>query len=171
MNTEWIFESHLPGQLGINRDELRRLRTDLLVIEVDYKFKKNRVFISPDGQKKLRDHIKLLPASSDLPTAHDLQKNAPESTLPDSPPVIGDKERLVKLIVWRANLPNKKIIEAYKEGADPVLRKNIVRVKVKDASRFSKFDTTGQPTSLMGRHIQADFYELASPMPRRKGRK
>jgi hypothetical protein len=72
--------------------------------------------------------------------------------------------------VWRANLPNRRIVEAYRQGMDPADRKNILRVKVRDATRFSKFDNTGLPMKIPAVHLQADLYEHVGPQPRRKGR-
>jgi hypothetical protein len=167
---EWIREGWLCARLGLNRDELRDLRVKILKEGVDYEIVKNCVRISPSGEQKLRDHLKLpVQASGAPPVATDAPEGAPPENLKNTVPG-NDAEGIETLLVWRANLPNRRIVEAYKPGTDSAVRANILRVKVKDATRYSRFDNTGQPMKIMARHLQADLYEVAGPPPRRRGR-
>jgi hypothetical protein len=169
---ECVWESRLPAQLGLNRDELRQLRKTLLVEGTDYRREKNgRVLVKAPGLEKLRRHIAApaaAPPVENPPSSQLDEKNAAPGSAAERPEA--PQEKLHTLLVWRANLPNRRIIEAYREGTDPQLRKNIVRVKVKDHTRFSRFDNVGQPMKVPARHLQADFYEHVGAMPRRKGR-
>lgn len=170
MKTEWIWESHLPTQLGLNRDELRALRQSILIERLDFKLKKNRVLISTAGVKKLQDHLKLPPAAPEPHLEASDSKKTP--SLPEQiKAATGNvQERLVALCVWRTFPKNRHIIEAFFEGTDPAQRKNIVTLKVKDSTRFTRFDNTGKPMTVAARHLQANFYEMAGPMPKHRGR-
>lgn len=172
----WVWESHLVNRLGINRDELRKLRAALLTEGTDWRTEKKRVEISKSGAEKLVAHLKTASApqqsrpeeiaaagTSGTPP----EKNAPPAAVQEAAPEI---EKSVEILVHRTFPKNKHIIEGYFKGTDPVDRKNIVRVKVKDATRFTRFDNTGQPLALACRLIQADFYEFTGPLPKRKGR-
>jgi hypothetical protein len=167
---EWIRESWLGRRLGLNRDEMRELRVNHLKEGEDYTLVKNRIHISPTGEKKLRDHLNLpVQTSGVAPQAPNAVKQTPPIELKNTAPG-SDAERIETLLVWRANLPNRRIVEAYKPGTDPAERANILRVKVKDADRFSRFDNTGQPMKILAVHLQVDLYEHIGPQPKRKGR-
>lgn len=168
---EWVRETHLPIHLGVNRDDLRHLRKKLLAEGTDFRRFENRIELSLSGVEKLEAHLKLPP-----PAVEDVQPSGPASTPPlplapkkSAPPAAQD-DAMVVLLVWRANLPNRRIVEAYKKGANPAQRKNVLRVRVRDATRFSRFDNTGQPMTMTCRHIQADLYEFVGPVPKHRGR-
>ena len=168
----WLWESHLVTRLGTNRDELRTLREKLLTEGVDWRFQKNRVEISPEGVKKLAAHFKLdedAPAGVQTIGATEATPGLPdEKTAPASSPQEGVEA--ITLLVWRIFPKNKHIIEAYPEGANPQDRQNVMRVKVRDSSRFTRFDNTGKPLALQCRHLQADYYEHIGGQPKRRGR-
>jgi hypothetical protein len=174
---EWVWESHLVTRLGINRDELRALRTKLLVPGLDWQSKKNRVEISKSGLEKLEAHLKTGSAPH-APVQTDGQAEATAGESPEKNAAPGGARGLAALIppeltriaVRRVFPKNRHIIEGYFEGTDPAQQKNVVRVKVRDSSKYTRFDPNGKPLALECRHIQADFYEHAGPVPRRKGR-
>jgi hypothetical protein len=174
---QWIHETWLATRLGLNRDELRELRKRLLVEGPDFRLEKNRVIVSPAGEKKLRDHLQLPREAAKAPPAAPpaapgagAEKSGPSPSEPAPAAARRDKEEIVTLLVWRANLPNRRIVEAYLPGKDPTKWQNILRVKVKDAGRFNRYDNTGKPMALPAIHLQADLYQLAGAQPRRKGR-
>ena len=165
---DWVWESHLVNRLGTNRDELRKLRESILTEGTDWRFEKNRVEISSAGAKKLEEHFKL--ASAAVTDAPAPESAPPAPTPPEEKNAPQTEPQEVVLLVWRVFPKNKHIIEAYRKDTDPQKRENILRVKVKDSSRFTRYDNTGKPVELTCRHLQADFYEYTGGLPKRKGR-
>lgn len=170
----FVWESSLIQLLGMNRDELRRLRCELLTEGQDWLRKKNgRVLVHKLGIEKIRAHLDVPPTPVQ---AAGLAETAPAEPAPKNAALGDGEERValdkaeVTLLVHRANLPNRRIIEAYHVGKDPADRKNVVRVKVKDNQRFTRFDNNGKPMKLQAVHLTADYYEQVGPSPRRKGR-
>ena len=81
-----------------------------------------------------------------------------------------DQDVTFQLCVFRTFPKNRHIIEGYHAGKDPAKRGNIVRIKVKDSSRYTRWDNTGAALVLECRWIQADFYEHVGALPKRRGR-
>ena len=170
-SVSWTWESHLVTRLGINRDELRALREQLLTLGVDYQFKKNRVEISPAGLNKLVTHLRIgTPPPEGVQTVGLSETRAVQSDAKNAAGGGAQAAPGVLLHVWRTFQKNRHIIEAFKPGTDPQKWQSRLRVKVKDSTRFSRMDNTGKPMALLCRHLQADFYEHVGPLPRRKGR-
>jgi hypothetical protein len=163
-----VWESHLQTRLGTTRDELRQIREQHLQQGVDWRFKKNRVEISEAGAKKIAAHFNVAPVAVEAVQTAGAPVEA--AGLKNAQPMAQGEPQEVVVLVWRTFPKNKHIIEGYLDGTDPQARKNIVRVKVKDASRFTRFDNTGKPLAIACRHLQADFYEHTGPQPKRKGR-
>lgn len=165
--TEWIQESDLAQRLGINRSEMRRLRRHLLVLGVDFKVEKNRVEISGAGVAKLETHLKLPGVAAPA-----VQTTGGAAPAPDSPAEkTAPPARTDEVFHVRRTFPkNLHILEAYRPGTDPEKMDNRVRVKVKDTSRFTRFDNTGKPMALTARKIAEGFYEHTGPLPKKKGR-
>lgn len=167
--SEWIWESHLPNRLGINRDDLRALRRQLLAEGTDWRMQKKRAEISPAGLLKLETHLRLPP-----PRALATQPPGMEPALArvvsekQMPPRNTQEQGGVILHVWRIFPKNRHIIEAYHPGTDPAQRANIVNVQVRESGRFTRFDNTGKPTAITCRHLHHAFYEHTGPMPRRR---
>lgn len=56
---EWVKESHLVGGLGVSRNDLRRLRGEVLEEGLDWRHVKGRgVLVSPAGVERLRERLK-----------------------------------------------------------------------------------------------------------------
>jgi hypothetical protein len=170
MNTNWIWESKLPNRFGINRDELRELRNKLLTEGEHWRVEKTRVLISPLGLTLLTNALSMdcdVQAAAGVTTAGQVhteggsEKKAPEKA---------NAERLVALCVWRAPMPNLRIIEAYFPEKKPAGQSDVLRVRVKDGRLYARYDNTGKPMMICCRHIQADLYEHAGGVPKRKGR-
>lgn len=160
---EWIWESKLPNRLNISRDELRNLRTSVLKEGTDWRFEKKRVSVSLYGVEKLKVYLATAGAATmpletkEEPIAN-FEKNAPEPAF---------TERLIDLCVWRANLPNRRIIEAHFPEKKPENQSQVVRVRVRDGSKFGRFDNTGKPMVIQCRHLQSDLYEHVGKTPKR----
>ena len=174
---DWVWEHRLIHRLGLNRDELRKLRLELLEKNADWRNKKNRVEISRSGVAKLAAHLKLPSAPPEAVQT----TGAPNGATPEPEQKKGGggeskgvpgapKEELVTLRVWRVFPRNKHIIEAYRPETDPAKRENIFNVQVRDSSRFTRFNHLGKPMELACRHLHHSFYEHAGPLPKRKGR-
>jgi len=159
----WVHEGYLARQLGVRREEMRALRAGLQV-GPDWRVEKNRVEISATGVAKLRTALKLPP---EAPAT--VQTTGTDAGM-DSAPAQKSAPPTVKLCVWRTFPKNAHIIECYRSGTNPDKREDIVRVKVRDSSKFTRFDNTGRPLEIECRHIQADFFEHVGPTPKRKGR-
>lgn len=195
---QWTWESHLQTRLGISRDELRELRGRLLTEGPDWRTEKNRVEVSRAGIEKLVTHLRVASAAEShraaeltAPEGGDgaekksaapgaAEAGGPAPVFPPAAPVMGEAAAgpagdpasggVVELHVWRADLPNTRIVEAFRPGSDPLVRANILRVRVKDARKFSRFDHTGKRMVIRATHLQADLYEVHGPAPRKKGR-
>ena len=158
--SEPIYEAELAQAVGVSRDELRRLREEILTPDRDFVREKNRVTLTVAGVAKLLAHLGLPPAVQPSGSDGEAAADAPVKKTPAT----------VTLHVWRGFPKNKHIIEAYRPGTDPEQWKNRLRVKVRDGSRFTRFDNMGKPLEITCRHLQADFYEIVGPEPKRKGR-
>lgn len=165
---EWVWESHLVNRLGTNRDELRKLREGILEQGTDWRIEKNRVEISRSGAAKLEQHFNV--ASATETSVQTLEPTADTPPAPEEKNTPPSEPQEALLLVWRVFPKNKHIIEAYRKDTDPQKRENILRVKVKDSTRFTRYDNTGKPVELKCRHLQADFYEYTGGLPKRKGR-
>lgn len=176
---EWVWESHLVTRLGLNRDALRELRERLLKNGPDWRVQHNRILISRAGVEKLGAHLSAAAGSGEAQASKPgldtvLTVGAlPGPTQEAQRPVLGLLDWPAKtavLHVWRTFPKNRHIIEAFQPGTDPAVRANVVRVKVRDASRFARYDHLGKPMAIECRHIQVDFWEHTGPLPRKKGR-
>lgn len=147
-------ESRLTAVIGLNRNELRRLRQNHLLPDVDYCIEKKRVEWRSCGVEKIRAILQL-----------NSEKSAPAESVAQSAPLL---EPII-LFVWNPRLRNKKILLAYHPGTDPTDSQNLLRVRVRSSDNFLRF-VNGKPMELKARHIQADLYELATACPRWKGR-
>lgn len=156
----WLWESHLQTQLGVNRDELRAFRAKLTQ-GVDWRFEKNRVEISPAGVEKICAHFKV-----SIPSLTTVQTTGASEPAPDGE----SQKKAAKLLVWRTFPKNQRIIEGYRPGTDPEKMANRVNIKVRDSSKYTRFDNTGKPLELECRQIGEAFFEHVGPVPRRRGR-
>jgi hypothetical protein len=150
-------EKSVRRGFGLSEDAIRELRQQYLVQGVDWDYKKRAVCYSPRGVETLRAAI-----------ARASQKNGAAPSTPPTAQLEPVKEKLpVTLIVWKAKLPNRKLIFAHMPGADadnkPEAR---FRVKVRHPEKFIKgMEIPCRPLDESG-----TLYELACAEPRRKGR-
>ena len=170
-------ESNLAEQLGVSRGTLRDLRGTLLTEDHDWKTLKKRTCLSDAAVRKLDDHLNPLkngapafvqdaqppplpaPASADAASA----SAATPGPIPEGL-VEAKNGTEVFLVVYRANFRNHRLIEAHLPGADPLEQANIQRVRVGSSANFIK------GMVIPCRHLEADYWELARPCPRWRGR-
>lgn len=143
-------EASVAERFGLSRQAVRKMRTDLLVKDVDWEKTRGEVHISDAGLEKLAKNAAL--AVESLPPAAD-----------------STEKGAAVLSVWRVTR-NPHIIEAFVPGTDPALRVNIVRVRVKNAAHFRRTGGDGKPMTFRAVHVQSDLYELVGACPRRVGR-
>lgn len=167
------WETRLAAQLGISRPTIRDLRASFLIPEEDWKISKKRCVFSVAGAQKLKNHL----------SASKNGVNAPDHvTLAPPPariaagadnvaalPILEDladakNDRPTFLQVYRANFLNPRLVEAHRPGTDPLERANIQRVRVGSSANF----ITGM--MIPCRHLELDYWELARPCPRWRGR-
>lgn len=168
------WESRLPARLGLSRLSIRELRADLLIPALDWKIVKKRCVWSDAGLGKIQAHL-------DSRKNGEVKQDCPRLTDPipiiamatDSPlalPILAElvadekTPRDIFLQVYRANFLNHRLLEAHRPGTDPLERTNIKRVRVGSSANFI-------PGMLIPcRHLELDYYELARPCPRWRGR-
>lgn len=155
-----VAETSLCGILGVSRNRLRDLRQKNLQYGADWNLVKKRVVYHGRGVEKIRV-ILLLPPEKTAPPG--------SSAHPEAVPSLPEPETL---LVLKPTLANKRMILAYRPGTDPSLLQNQIRVRVKDSKNFIRF-VNGKPMELKARRIVGaapDFYELATPCPKGRGR-
>ena len=171
MSEPWKKETALVNTLGLNRDELRALRKKMLREGEDWRHDPDGIKISPAAVHKLRTHLKA-PTPSPAAVQTTGRITDPSRLLPQkSGEPVPAEDVTFQLCVFRTFPKNRHIIEGYHVGKDPARRGNIVRIKVKDSSRYTRFDNTGAALVLECRWIQADFYEHVGALPKRRGRR
>jgi hypothetical protein len=158
-------EQSLTASLGISREELRRLR-EQLVDGKDWILKKRRVRLSQSGFDKLRALLSL-PAVTAGPDAQTTTATPEEPAEKKAAPGAVAEDGVVVLYVWQT-VTNPKIVEGYLPGTDPTVRANILRVRVRDSRNFVRMSRE-KPMEMKCRHLQTDLYELATACPRKKG--
>lgn len=147
-------------RLGLNKDDIRALRQQHLKEGEHWVLHSKRVYLSPAG-------VELLFAAAG-------QKNAAASpsSIPAVPEALKDlPAEEVKLRVVKNNLANRYMVLACPADDDPDRPKQVVRVKVRNARsgpdmRENLIRRMEIPARLVAR---PDLYELARPMPRKKG--
>lgn len=162
------FEGEVAKRLGVSREEIRSLRMEHLLAGVDWILEKNRVALADSGVEKIAALLSPLTATERAvePTM-DLAAAVIQEATQAAAEAAGDVP--VVLHVWRQTR-NPKIIEAFRPGTDPMLRENVVRVRVKSSENFCRVGGDGKPMELPVVHLQSDLYELVGRCPRRKGR-
>lgn len=171
MSEPWKKETALVNTLGLNRDELRALRKKMLREGEDWRHDPDGIKISPPAVQKLRAHLKVPTPSPPAVQTTGRITDPGRLLLEKNGAPTADRDLTFKLCVFRTFPKNRHIIEGYHAGKDPGRRGNIVRIKVKDSSRYTRFDNTGAALVLDCRWIQADFYEHTGPLPKRRGRR
>ena len=159
--THW--ESKVAGRLGLSRDNMRRMRSELLTEGADFITQSNRICLTAAAVEKIAAALRVPAPPVELTEANPAPVAVVEKTIADA--AIGT----VRLCVWRQT-KNPHIIEAFHPEKDPSHRSNIVRVIVKKAANFIRVGGDGKPMTLPARHVRADLYELLGACPRRKGR-
>jgi len=170
-------ESNLAESFGVSRGTLRDLRGTLLTEDQDWKTLKKRTCLSDDAVRKLDEHLNSLkngapafvqdaqPPPLPAPTSADAASPNAATPGPSVESLVEAKNGAeVFLVVHRANFRNPRLIEAHLPGADPLDHANIQRVRVGSSANFIR------GMVIPCRHLELDYWELARPCPRWKGR-
>lgn len=145
----WV-EADLPGLLGCSREELTRLRQDMLTWGTDFILEKRRICLSTDALNRLL-------AALGLP----LVVQPPEKIAVPSPDTVMALRMVpvavVTFKVYPARTLNPHIILAT-DG------KTLVRIRVKSKENFRG------GMEVRCTHVQGDLYDLAGNCPRYPGK-
>lgn len=142
-------EIHVCRTLGLNRDEVRRLRGNLLKKGTDWELVKNRVCYSHEALAKVRGNLGVSPAVSGEKTQDGANAEAPQ-------PV---QEELTEIVTLRTRNENKRILVGHfsADGPEP---KNWVHIRVRDNTRYRP------GMRLQCRHVQGKVYVHVGRIPR-----
>lgn len=151
-------EADLTSELGLARADVREVRSTQLEREIDWKHVRGAVRYTASGWAKLRSLLKIsvgaTPAAPDLApkNSDELAPPVPAAAAPPAP-TAGEVRELVMVRTWR----NPRIVQA-RLGAV------LVRVRVRDNAKL----TVGMVMRCA--LVDADLWELAQPLPKRRGK-
>lgn len=154
-------EAELSEQLGVNRAQLRTVRTTDLERGSDWNHVAGAIQYTKAGLEKVLRLLKISRPAPPAPAApppaeHSAPKNPPEAgtpAAPPAPPAPGDVRELVMLQTFH----NPRIVLARLGDAE-------VRVRVKDSAKLIR------GMKMKCRLLQGDLWSLAQPLPRRRGK-
>jgi hypothetical protein len=172
MSDAAMSQADLCAALNVPVDEIRKRRKRLLVEGVDFEQRGAEIFYSSQGVETIRASLHLPPVTA-RPEANPAPP-APAAEMPPAQPATTQPAPIktaaepatpgpVTLIVHRL-VTNTHIVECHLQGTDPADRANIVRLRTKDSSKFSR----GMAVPAVLDHAP-DLYVLAGREPRWKG--
>lgn len=165
-------QGDLCASLNVPVDLIRKRRKELLSEGIDFEQRGAEIFYSSKGVAKIRASLHLPPITATASvnpvqpaTAPETPAVQPATQSPDpiKNPAAPEPPAQVTLIVYRL-VTNTHIVECYVKGTDPADRANIVRLRTRDSSKFSRGMEV--PAVLMQ---LPDLYMLAGREPRWKG--
>lgn len=166
MNAFTTSQFDLATKLNVTPDEIRKRRKKLLAENTDWKQVGNEIFYTDAAVDAIRASLGLPahkePEATTPPLEPQKTPDAPPATQPepDKTPVA---ETPLVLTVYRI-VTNPRIIEAHFADKNPADRANILRIRVRDNSNF----TRGMEVPV--RLITGDLYELTGRLPRWRGK-
>lgn len=136
---------------GLSEEDMRALRNQRLVKDVDFKYHKKAVFLSASALQKIAPLLQASPV-----------EKAQDAPIPEQPTAIAPAAQ--SLLVVRTDLANRRILLACLEGDNPDRPKKTVRVRVRSTEGFRR---RGE---IEGRLVPGyqDLYDLVSKYPRKK---
>lgn len=138
-------------KIGLSEQDMRELRNARLKLDVDFRYHKKAVFLSLAALKKIAPELGV-----QLPNQ---MQGAAIAEQPDPIP-----DAVVKLMIVRADLPNKRMLTACAPEENPDRPKKTLRVRVRSQEGF-RIRTAIEARLVPG---YSDLYDLVSKYPRKK---
>ena len=166
-------ESTVRKKLGLTKDDLRPWRKKRLVEGADFITHKKRLYWNAGAVRQAFEQFGLSapplpgePGASTIPHDREAEKGdvarEPEPvTAPPGPPAIE------QLLVVRADLANRRMLQACPKGDNPERPKRLLRVRVRSADNFIRGMEI--PAIRVEAYGMTDLYDLARALPRKRG--
>jgi hypothetical protein len=159
-----VWESRVRGRFGIGRDAMRELRAKVLTEGEDW-IDHGRVLLTPSAVKKCAAALGLPQDGPDVAAILLHVQPAPATPAPataqGAPVKSAPTKNAEELLIFDPRCPNQHVLEAYKEGTDPMKLENRLVVTVRDNRQFAAFDRAGKPTRIRAHHVANHIYEHA----------